>query len=101
MADEVIAGRHPTPDGVNRERTSVFVANHAAERTALLKVRATGGQLTVEVRDDGVGGAEISPHDTGLVGLHDRIGAVEGTLTTTSPRGGPGTTLTARIPSQL
>ena len=41
---------------------------------------------------------EIGSGGTGLIGLHDRIGAFEGSLFVSSPRGGPGTTLIARIP---
>ncbi|MFG1926511.1 sensor histidine kinase [Cryptosporangium sp. NPDC048952] len=44
--------------------------------------------LTVEVRDDGIGGAK--PGDgSGLIGLVDRVDARGGRLTLNSPRGGP------------
>ena len=74
------------------------VVKHAAASSASVRIQAVDGQLSVEVRDDGVGGAEMGSGGTGLIGLYDRIGALEGTLTITSPRGGTGTTLVARIP---
>jgi len=52
--------------------------------------------LLVEVRDDGVGGADASG-GTGLAGLRDRVGALGGTLVVDSPPGGP-TAITAVLP---
>jgi signal transduction histidine kinase len=57
---------------------------------------ATDHVLDLIVRDDGDGGAQ-SANGSGLIGLHDRIDAVGGTLAISSPVG-DGTTLTARIP---
>ena len=57
------------------------------------------GLLTVLVDDDGVGGA--SHHGgTGLRGLTDRIEALGGTLTLSSPPG-QGTSLRAELPCEL
>ena len=53
------------------------------------------GMLHLEVRDDGVGGADPGGH--GLVGIDDRVTALGGRLTILSPRGG-GTVLTAALP---
>jgi signal transduction histidine kinase len=50
----------------------------------------------VEVRDDGVGGA-TPDSGSGLRGLADRVGALDGTLTVASPPG-EGTRLSAVIP---
>ena len=50
----------------------------------------------VEVGDDGVGGADAAG-GTGLRGLGDRVGALDGTLELDSPPG-RGTLLRARIP---
>jgi PAS domain S-box-containing protein len=74
------------------------VIKHADASTASVRVEAVDGHVRVEVRDDGVGGAEIGAGGSGLVGLYDRIGALEGSLSVSSPRGGAGTTLVARIP---
>jgi PAS domain S-box-containing protein len=57
---------------------------------------AADHRLLVEVRDDGLGGADPSA-GSGLRGLADRIGALDGTLTITSPPGG-GTILLADLP---
>ena len=74
------------------------VVKHASARSASVRVTTSGSELTIEVRDDGVGGAQIGIGGTGLVGLGDRIGALDGSLSLSSPRGGEGTTLLARIP---
>ena len=52
--------------------------------------------LVLSVRDDGVGGASADS-GSGLAGLGDRIAAVDGRLTLSSPRGGP-TMVRAEIP---
>jgi signal transduction histidine kinase len=53
------------------------------------------GTLCVEVRDDGIGGADPDGH--GLVGLGDRATALGGRLQIKSPPGG-GTLLAATLP---
>ena len=55
------------------------------------------GVLTVEVADDGRGGADPRT-GSGLRGLQDRVSAVDGTLEVVSPAGG-GTRIVARIPT--
>ena len=52
--------------------------------------------MTVEVADDGVGGADVG-RGSGLRGLEDRIAALDGTLELHSPPG-RGTRLRAQIP---
>ncbi|MEU5691863.1 sensor domain-containing protein [Actinosynnema sp. NPDC020468] len=52
--------------------------------------------LTVEVTDDGRGGADAD-RGTGLTGLADRAAALGGTLSLSSPPGGP-TTVRAELP---
>ena len=52
--------------------------------------------VTVEVSDDGIGGADMS-RGSGLRGLEDRAAAQCGTLAVTSPPGG-GTTVRAVLP---
>jgi signal transduction histidine kinase len=59
-------------------------------------VARLNGHLTVEVTDDGIGGADTS-RGTGLAGLLDRVQAVDGTLRIQSPAGGP-TILTVELP---
>ena len=48
------------------------------------------------VRDDGVGGADLS-RGSGLVGLHDRVEALGGTITIDSPAG-KGTRIVVTLP---
>jgi signal transduction histidine kinase len=61
-----------------------------------VNVTVARGELVVEVSDDGVGGA-TPDGGSGLRGLSDRVGALDGTLTVVSPRG-EGTRLRAVIP---
>jgi PAS domain S-box-containing protein len=69
---------------------------HAAASEAIVHVTAAGWNLLVEIRDDGRGGADLrSGH--GLRGLQDRVAALDGTLTVTSPAG-KGTRLRAELP---
>ena len=74
------------------------VAKHAAATTAWVTVFARGNRLTVEVRDDGIGGATVGSGGSGLLGLHDRIAALDGHLELGGYQPGSGTTLTAQIP---
>ena len=70
------------------------VAKYAEATHATVRVAREDGGLAIEVRDDGVGGAEAAP---GLSGLADRVGARDGTLTVTSPPG-EGTLVRALLP---
>jgi PAS domain S-box-containing protein len=72
------------------------VVKHARATRAGVRIVAAG-QLTVEVRDDGVGGAEAHPAAQGLAGLGDRVAALDGTFTIRSEVSA-GTTLRAEIP---
>jgi signal transduction histidine kinase len=58
-------------------------------------VTVEDGALRLQVRDDGVGGADPSGH--GLLGIGDRAAALGGRLRLDSPRGA-GTVLTADLP---
>jgi signal transduction histidine kinase len=61
-----------------------------------VRVERRNGAVEVEIRDDGIGGAEIDD-GTGLRGLEDRVGALEGRFSVHS-RTGAGTTVEASIP---
>jgi PAS domain S-box-containing protein len=73
------------------------VVKHADAHAAAVRVDVTRSNLTVEVRDDGIGGAELQPARHGLAGLADRMGALGGTLQLESPTSS-GTILRAEIP---
>ncbi|WP_433290653.1 sensor histidine kinase [Actinoplanes sp. CA-030573] len=64
------------------------VAKHSEARRAGVTASVTGNRLTLEVRDDGRGGADPA-RGSGLVGLADRVAAVDGTVALSSPPGGP------------
>jgi signal transduction histidine kinase len=68
------------------------VARHARATKAEVGIVRAGDRLIVEVRDDGVGGADPST-GTGLAGLADRVVALGGTMDLLSPIGGPTTVL--------
>ncbi len=72
------------------------VTKHAAASKATVTVRRSGDRLTVQVQDDGTGGAVVA-EGSGLAGLRDRVRALDGELHLLSPRGGP-TVLMAEIP---
>ena len=71
------------------------VAKHARAAHAEVTARIEDGTLAVHVRDDGIGGAR--PDGSGLLGLADRLAALDGQLRVESPTDG-GTLITAAIP---
>jgi signal transduction histidine kinase len=72
------------------------VARHAGASRAWVSLVRVGDRLTVEVRDDGIGGADPE-RGTGLRGLRDRATGLGGTCDVISPAGGP-TTLLVVLP---
>ncbi|GAA2891293.1 histidine kinase [Actinoplanes cyaneus] len=88
------------------ESTAYFVvsealanlAKHSGADRGEITGGYAGGTLTVEVSDNGRGGAELNT-GTGLIGLADRVSVVGGRLSLSSPAGGP-TRLIVEIPCQ-
>jgi signal transduction histidine kinase len=72
------------------------IAKYAQADTASVALSVDDGTLRLEIRDDGVGGADSSAGG-GVAGLCDRVEALDGVLTIDSPPGS-GTTVTAEIP---
>jgi signal transduction histidine kinase len=72
------------------------VARHSGATRAAVRVTSDAHRLVVEVSDDGRGGATTGA-GSGLTGLTNRVASVDGTLTVTSPVGGP-TVLRAEMP---
>ncbi len=70
---------------------------HGRASCAQVRVAMNDGQCTIEVRDDGIGGAMPRSDTSGLAGLRDRIGALNGAMDIVSPAAG-GTVLRASIP---
>jgi signal transduction histidine kinase len=99
VLEGVPAQRRPEPV----EQTCYFVvseavtnaAKHASASRVEVSVVPDGGELRVEVADDGVGGADAE--GSGLRGLADRVAALGGHLLVSSPARG-GTRVTAILP---
>ncbi|MFF4021119.1 sensor histidine kinase [Streptomyces sp. NPDC001843] len=72
------------------------VSKHSGARSASVEVWRSGDRLLIQVRDDGRGGARLDG-GTGMRGLAERLGAVDGLFVVDSPPGGP-TTVTAELP---
>jgi signal transduction histidine kinase len=71
------------------------VVKHAGASSAVVAVRADGAWLSLEISDDGVGGAGAAGQ--GLANLQDRVHALDGEVIIDSPPG-QGTRVLVRIP---
>jgi signal transduction histidine kinase len=71
------------------------VAKHSHANRAAVTARVEDGTLQVQVRDDGIGGAQAD--GSGLLGLGDRLAVLDGSLRVESPAEG-GTLIAAAIP---
>jgi signal transduction histidine kinase len=78
--------------------TLANVVKYAKATRASVRVRGRGDHLSIEVEDDGIGGADPRS-GSGLRGLADRLAALDGTITVVSPVGG-GTRISAQIPTE-
>ena len=72
------------------------VAKHAGASSVAVEVEANERVLRIDVRDDGMGGAEFVA-GSGLVGLRDRVEALGGRITLRS-EAGSGTALSVELP---
>jgi len=72
------------------------VAKYAEATHAVVTLDRSDEGLVVEVRDDGIGGASTDA-GSGLSGLADRVGALDGILSVQSPAG-QGTLVRAVLP---
>ncbi|MFE7386443.1 sensor histidine kinase [Streptomyces sp. NPDC057582] len=72
------------------------VSKHSGARSASVEVWRSGERLLIQISDDGRGGARMDG-GTGMSGLAERLGAVDGLFVLTSPVGGP-TTVVAELP---
>jgi signal transduction histidine kinase len=72
------------------------IGKHAQATHATVAVSVEAGRVAVTVADDGAGGADLG-NGSGLQGLRDRVGALDGRLAVESPPGA-GTRVRAVIP---
>ena len=73
------------------------VTKYARATRAVVRVRGLADHVSIEVDDDGIGGADPRS-GSGLRGLADRLSALDGTIAIESPPGG-GTRIAAQIPT--
>jgi signal transduction histidine kinase len=71
------------------------VAKHARAGNVEVRARVEDGTLAIRIRDDGMGGARSD--GSGLVGLSDRVAALDGRLRVENPAAG-GSLVAADIP---
>jgi PAS domain S-box-containing protein len=71
------------------------IVKHAHAKSAVVSGLIDEGMFKIEVRDDGIGGAD--PSGRGLVGINDRVTALGGQFSVESPPGG-GTVLSVTLP---
>lgn len=76
--------------------TLTNVAKHSRATVCTVQLTRTANTLMLTIGDDGVGGAHVAKGH-GLAGLADRLRAVDGELTVSSPDGGP-TVIVAEVP---
>ncbi|MDX2407106.1 sensor domain-containing protein [Streptomyces microflavus] len=72
------------------------VSKHSGARSASVEVWRAADRLLIKVTDDGSGGARMGG-GSGMAGLAERLGAVDGLFVLDSPVGGP-TAVTAELP---
>jgi signal transduction histidine kinase len=72
------------------------ISKHSGASRAAVDVWQVEDRLMVHVRDDGRGGATLTG-GSGLAGLSERLGSVDGVLVVDSPPGGP-TRIAAELP---
>ncbi|MFG2195412.1 sensor histidine kinase [Streptomyces sp. NPDC048639] len=72
------------------------ISKHSGARSASLELWRSEHRLLLQIRDDGRGGARLDG-GSGLAGLAERLGAVDGLFVLDSPEGGP-TSVTAELP---
>jgi signal transduction histidine kinase len=98
-----LAGRLPAPVESAAyfavAETLANVVKHSRAREAEVHLGYADGTLSILVIDDGAGGAD-PVHGTGLRGIERRLAAFDGTLSVTSPPGGP-TQVRMRLPCAL
>jgi len=95
--DEVRAAGAAAALSLENERLEAELRAKVEQLSASrVRVRRDDGEVTVELSDDGVGGADPTT-GSGLRGLVDRVSAVEGRLDVDSEHG-QGTTVRATIP---
>jgi signal transduction histidine kinase len=102
--DSDVTGRLPTPvESAAYFAVAEALANlsrHSGARFGFVVLRQAGDRLHMQVGDDGHGGADLTGGTgggTGLRGIERRLAAFDGTMSLSSPIGGP-TLVTMELP---
>jgi signal transduction histidine kinase len=103
LSVDVIGQRDQRFDLTTEAQAYFFVAEalanavaHTTTSAVTVRINATEDQLAIEVTNDGITGAEPHRHGDDLVGLGDRVSALDGTFTSSSISG-IGTTVRAEF----
>jgi signal transduction histidine kinase len=75
------------------------IGKHSDAQQAWIELEHADGVLRVEVGDDGRGGADVAS-GTGMRGVMRRLATFDGTMTVSSPVGGP-TVVTMKVPCTM
>ena len=102
LPTDVAATRERFPEPI--EAAAYFVASealtnsvkHAQATRATVVAERHNGSLVLRITDDGVGGATAAPR-SGLAGITDRVAALGGSVSVSSPPG-EGTAVVAELP---
>ena len=96
---EILVRPEPSIEGIAYFTVAELLANvakHSHAGNASVEVKSNGDTVSLQVRDDGIGGARPAA-GSGLAGLVERIQAVDGQLHLSSPKGGP-TVIAVELP---
>ncbi len=73
------------------------VVKHARAAQATVTLARRGGELAIDVADDGIGGVAAGADGTGIAGMRERVLAADGSFTIDSD--GEGTRISIRLPA--
>jgi signal transduction histidine kinase len=99
---DIAVGRLPLPvESAAYFAVAEAIANvvkHSGATAAWVQVQRAAGRLSITVGDNGAGGAEPA-QGSGLRGIERRLAAFDGTISISSPPGGP-TLVTMEVPCE-
>jgi signal transduction histidine kinase len=106
---QVVLDVDELPPGAGAVRTAAYrivqealtnALRHAGAATVQVRMRCEGGQVTIDVCDDGAGSRPPGGSGQGIRGMHERAAALGGTLES-GPEPGGGWRVNARLPIEV